>query len=61
MSCSSMFGMEQKGLGGSLFNMARQVTEPVDEDEYLRAEKEKNKYSFLQVPRPNAVKITEGK
>ncbi len=32
-----MFGMEQKGLGGSLFNMARQVTEPVDEDEYLKA------------------------
>lgn len=52
MFSSSIYGLESKSSGGSLFQMARTVEERND-NANIEAEKEKNKYSFLQVPKLN--------
>ena len=54
MFSSSMFGMESKSSGGSLFQMAKTVEERNDTSN-IEAEKEKNKYSFLQMPKLNTI------
>ena len=58
MFSSSMFEMESKFSGGSLFQMARTVEERND-NKNIEAEKEKNKYSFLQVPKLNTMNSDE--
>ncbi len=57
MFSSSIYGLESKSSGGSLFQMARTVEERKD-NANLEAEKEKNKYSFLQGPKLNSFKTT---
>ena len=58
MFSSSMFGVESLSLSGSLFQMAR-TAEKKSVDLNIEAEKEKNKYSFLQVPKLNTINTSE--